>query len=158
MSILTPVSAGSAGPSEAGSVSEAHGPSDARLLLPWSSLSADVPGALSSPGSPRHTQPALLLGQPSRQGPSDAARAACNSQWPHTDLSFYTTGGPEATPESRSFLISQTAVSSGSRYCSPSSINTPPHVCLGARHASCVNMLTEGLYTWALTRSSGRAL
>lgn len=110
VSILTTVLAGSAGLSEAGSVSEAHLPP--ALELP---LSRRPGRSLITCGLLDTLSPALLPGQPSRQGPSDAARAVCNSQWPHTDLSFYRTGGPEATPESRSFLTSQTAVSSGSR-------------------------------------------
>lgn len=77
--------------------------------------------------------PASLPSQPPRQGPPDAARAVWDSQWPHTDLSFYRTGGPEATPGSRSFLASQTAVSSGSRERSCSTVHTPPRVCLGGQ-------------------------
>lgn len=64
-------------------------------------LSRRAPGA-SVPGSPRHAQPPSP--EPtSSSGATRRARARWNSQWPHTDLSFYRTGGPEATPGSGSF-------------------------------------------------------
>ena len=109
--ILTPVSAGSAGPPRR-APSQKHTARLPPALEP--PLSRHPGSSLVTRGLLDTLSPALLLSQTFRHRPSDTARAVCDVRRPHTDLSVHRTGGPGATPGSRSFLASQAAVSAGS--------------------------------------------